>query len=161
LNETHDETSGLRKRRAINITPMPVLTAKRHWLRDARDGPGANPSEGRSIYYRTIIEPSRSGTGDAYNSEPNSKEGAHMLGGLLVTAFTGLVLWKYRDSLLEYVKGNAEPVRETVDGLLRTVQQTSETLLDQAKEQVSSRLGTARERLRAGASNADRGRPTE
>jgi hypothetical protein len=84
-----------------------------------------------------------------------------MLGGLLVAAFTGLVLWKYRDSLREYVKGNAEPVRETVDGLLRTVQQTSETMLDQAKEQLSSRLGSAREKIRAGASEADRGRPAE
>jgi hypothetical protein len=62
-----------------------------------------------------------------------------MLGQFLMVAITGLVVWKYRNSLSEYVKGNAGPAREKVDGLLRTVQQTSETLLDQAKEQISSR----------------------
>jgi F0F1-type ATP synthase membrane subunit b/b' len=84
-----------------------------------------------------------------------------MLGQLLVVAITGLVVWKYRDSLSEYVKGNAGPAREKVDGLLRTVQQTSEALLDQAKEQISSRLESAREKVRAGAAEAGRGRPTE
>ena len=85
-----------------------------------------------------------------------------MLGGFLVGAITGgLVVWKYRDSLSEYVKGNAGPAREKVDGLLRTVQQTSETLLDEAKEQISSRLERAREKVRAGASESSRGRPTE
>jgi F0F1-type ATP synthase membrane subunit b/b' len=83
-----------------------------------------------------------------------------MLGQLLVVAITGLLVWKYRDSLGEYVKGNARPAREKVDGLLRTAQQTSETLLDQAKEQISSRLESAREKVRAGASEAGRGRPT-
>jgi hypothetical protein len=82
--------------------------------------------------------------------------------GLLVGAIAGgLVVWKYRDSLREYVKGNAGPTRERVDGMLRTVQQTSETLLDQAKEQVSSRLESAREKVRAGASEAGGARPTE
>jgi hypothetical protein len=85
-----------------------------------------------------------------------------MLGGFLVGAIAGgLVVWKYRDSLREYVKGNAGPAREKVDGLLQTVQQTSETLLDRAKGQVSSRLESAREKVRAGASEAGRGRPTE
>jgi len=59
------------------------------------------------------------------------------------------------------VKGNAGPAREKVDGLLRTVQQTSEALLDQAKEQISSRLESAREKVRAGASEAGRERPPE
>jgi hypothetical protein len=82
--------------------------------------------------------------------------------GLLVGAIAGgLVVWKYRDSLREYVRGNAGPARERVDGMLRTVQQTSETLLDQAKEQVSTRLESAREKVRAGASEAGRARPTE
>jgi hypothetical protein len=84
-----------------------------------------------------------------------------MLGQILVVAIAGLVVWKYRDSLSEYVKSNAGPAREKVDGLLRTVQQTSETLLDQAKVQVSSRLESAREKVRAGVSEAGRGRPTE
>jgi hypothetical protein len=84
-----------------------------------------------------------------------------MLGQFLMVAITGLVVWKYRNSLSEYVKGNAGPAREKVDGLLRTVQQTSETLLDQAKEQISSRLESAREKVRAGASEAGRGKPTE
>jgi hypothetical protein len=73
-----------------------------------------------------------------------------MLGRFLVAAITGLVVWKYRDSLREWVKGNAGPTRERVDGLLRTAQQTSETLLDRAKEEISSRLENAREKVRAG-----------
>ena len=83
-----------------------------------------------------------------------------MLGRLLVAAITGLVVWKYRDSLREYAKGNSEPAREKVEGLLRTVQCTSEVLLDQAKEQLSSRLGSAREKVRSGGSGAlDTDRP--
>ncbi len=73
-----------------------------------------------------------------------------MLGRFLIAAITGLVVWKYRDSLREWVKGNAGPTRERVDGLLRTAQQTSETLLDRAKEQISLRLENAREKVRAG-----------
>ena len=85
-----------------------------------------------------------------------------MLAGFLVGAITGgLVVWKCRDSLREYVKGNTGPAREKVDGLLRTVQQKSETLLDQAKEQLSSRLESTREKVRAGAPEAGPGRPTE
>jgi hypothetical protein len=75
-----------------------------------------------------------------------------MLGRFLVAAITGLVVWKYRDSLREYAKGNLEPAREKVDGLLRTVQSTSEVLLDQAKEQLSSRLGSVREKVRVSGS---------
>jgi hypothetical protein len=81
-----------------------------------------------------------------------------MLGGILVVAITGFVAWKYRDSLSEYLKGNTGPVREKVDGLLRTAQQTSETLLDQAKEQISSRLESAREKINAGPSETNRRR---
>ena len=84
-----------------------------------------------------------------------------MLGGILVVAIAGLVAWKYRDSLTEYVKGNTGPAKEKVDDLLRTAQQKSGTLLDQAKEQISSRLETARKKLNAGASKADGGKPTE
>jgi gas vesicle protein len=85
-----------------------------------------------------------------------------MLGGFLIGVITGgLLVWKYRDSLSEYVRGNAGPTREKVDGLLRTVQQKSETLFDQAKEQLSSRLENTREKVRAGAPEAGRERPTE
>jgi hypothetical protein len=84
-----------------------------------------------------------------------------MLGRLIVAAITGVVVWKYRDSLREYVKGNERPAREKVDGLLRTVQQRSETLLDQAKGQISSGLERAREKVRAGGSEVGRGIPTE
>jgi hypothetical protein len=84
-----------------------------------------------------------------------------MLGRLLIAAITGVVVWKYRDSLREYVKGNEGPAREKLDGLLRTVQQRSETLLDQAKGQLSSRLERTREKVRAGASEAGRGIHTE
>lgn len=73
-----------------------------------------------------------------------------MLGRVLVAIAGGMVLWKYRDTLREYVNGNAAPARDTIDGLLRTVQEKSEVLLDQAKGQLSSRLESARERVRAG-----------
>ena len=100
------------------------------------------------------------------------EEGADMLGRLLVATVTGLVAWKYRDALTEYMKGNAGPGRERVDALLLTVQERSETLLDRAKEQISSRLESARGRLNVEKLNArklstgaswetDRGRPTE
>jgi hypothetical protein len=84
-----------------------------------------------------------------------------MLGRFLLLGIAGLVAWKYRDPIREYVSGNAGPARETVDGLLRTVQQGAERLLDQAKEELSSRLESARERIRAGAPEAGRGRPIE
>ena len=83
-----------------------------------------------------------------------------MLGRLLVATITGMVAWKYRESLSELVKGNAGPAREKVDGLLVTAQQRSETLLDRAKEQISSRLESAREKLSAGPWEADRGKRT-
>jgi hypothetical protein len=71
--------------------------------------------------------------------------------GLLVGAIAGgLVVWKYRDFIGEYMKGNAGSAREKVDGILGTVQQKSETLLDRAKVQVSSQLENAREKVRAG-----------
>ena len=75
------------------------------------------------------------------------KEDAHMLGRLLVATIAGVVAWKYRDALTEYVKGNAGPVREKIDGLLLTAQERSETLLGRAKEQISSGLEGAREKL--------------
>jgi hypothetical protein len=85
-----------------------------------------------------------------------------MLVGFVVGAIAGgVMVWKYRDSLRDYMKDNAGPTRERVDELLRTVQQRSETLLDQAKEQLSSRLERTREKVRAGASEAEQGRPTE
>lgn len=73
-----------------------------------------------------------------------------MLGRILVAIAGGVIVWKYRDALREYATGNSAPARETMDGLLRTVQEKSEGLLDQAKEQLSTRLGAARERVRAG-----------
>lgn len=73
-----------------------------------------------------------------------------MLGRALLAVAGGIVMWKYRDTIREYVSGNSAPARETIDGLLRTVQEKSEVLLDQAKEQLSSRLESARERVRAG-----------
>jgi gas vesicle protein len=85
-----------------------------------------------------------------------------MLGGFLVGSIVGaLVVWKYRDQLRDYVKGNEGPTREKVDRLLQTVQQRSETLLDQAKGQLSSRLERTRERVRTGAPGAGRGGATE
>lgn len=84
-----------------------------------------------------------------------------MLGRYLVAGVAALVVWKYRDSLGEYLKGNVVPAREKVDELLGTAQETSEALLDRAKEQVASRIASAREKVRAGAWVADRGRATE
>lgn len=72
-----------------------------------------------------------------------------MLGRVLVAIAGGVVLWKYRDQVREYVNGNSGPTRDTIDGLLRTMQERSEVLLDQAKAQLSSRLESARERVRA------------
>jgi hypothetical protein len=81
-----------------------------------------------------------------------------MLGGFIVGAIAGgVMVWKYRDSLRDYLKDNAGPTRDRVDGLLQTVQQRSETLLDQAKEQLSSRLERTREKVRTGTGS---GRPT-
>ena len=82
-----------------------------------------------------------------------------MLGRLLLLSIGGLVGWKYRDAIREYLNGNVGPAREKVGGLLRTVQETSETLLDRAKEDISSRLERARETIRAGAPEAGRGGP--
>jgi hypothetical protein len=93
-------------------------------------------------------------------SETKLQGGLTMLGGFLVGAIAGgWMVWKYRDFIHEYVKGNAGPAREKVDGLLRTVQQTSETLLEGAKERVSSGFESAREKVRPG-SEAGRARPT-
>ncbi len=83
-----------------------------------------------------------------------------MLGRILVGAIAAGMVWKYRDSLRDYVEG-AGPAREKIDGLLRTVQQKAEVLLDQVKEQLSSRIESTREKVRAGASEAGRGRPAE
>ena len=71
-----------------------------------------------------------------------------MLGLLVGVIAGGLVVWKYRDFIDEYMKGNAGSAREKVDGILGTVQEKSETLLDRAKVQVSSRLENARAKVR-------------
>ena len=79
-----------------------------------------------------------------------------MLGRVLVAAVAGVVLWKYRDALREYARGNEGPAREKLADFLQTVQERSETLLDKTKRQVSSRLDDAREKLRGGTSGARR-----
>lgn len=85
-----------------------------------------------------------------------------MLGGFVLGVIAGgLAVWKYRDSIREYVKGNAAPAREKADGLLRTMQERSERLLDLAKEQVASTLESTREKVRAAGADEGRGRPTE
>jgi hypothetical protein len=64
-----------------------------------------------------------------------TKEDPQMLGRLLVMTVGGVLAWKYRDSIREYVKGNVGP---------------------------DTRLGSARERVRSGAwREAPSGRPTE
>lgn len=85
-----------------------------------------------------------------------------MLGGFVLGVIAGgLAVWKYRDSIREYVKGNAAPAREKADELLRTVQERSERLLDLAKEQVASTLESTREKVRTAGSEQGRGRPAE
>ena len=81
--------------------------------------------------------------------------------GILVVAVAGLVAWKYRDSLVDYAKGNTAPAREKLDELLLTTRQKSEAFLDQTKDQISSGLEGARERLKAGTSKADGKKPSE
>jgi hypothetical protein len=71
-----------------------------------------------------------------------------MLGRVLVAAIAGVVVWKYRDSLREYAKGNDGPAREKLADLLGTVQERSATLLDRTKEHISTQIDTAREKLR-------------
>jgi len=41
------------------------------------------------------------------------EENAHMV-GVLVLAIAGVVAWKYRDSLSEYVEGNTGPATEQI-----------------------------------------------
>ena len=85
-----------------------------------------------------------------------------MLGGFLLGAITGaLVTLKYRDALRDYVKDNSGPAREKVDGLLWTVQQRSETLLDQAKDRVSTGIESTREKIRARPPEATAARLTD
>src|SRR5678815_2068022 len=64
----------------------------------------------------------------------NQPRRSTMLGRLLVAAIAGVVVWKYRDSIREYAQGNAGPAREKLDGILGTMKDRSETLLDQAKD---------------------------
>ena len=65
--------------------------------------------------------------------------------GLIVGIVTAVV---WHDSIQEYVKDNLGPARAKADDVLRTVQETSEGLLDGAKEQISSTLETARDQIR-------------
>jgi len=84
-----------------------------------------------------------------------------MLGFLVGVIAGGLAVWKYRDSLEGYVRGNTTPVRDKVDGLLRTAQEKSETLIDTAKERLSSGIESARQKVRSRERDADRGGHTE
>jgi hypothetical protein len=79
-----------------------------------------------------------------------------MLGRLLVGAIAAGMAWKYRDSLREYVKGNAGPAREQIDRLVRTVQDKSRGLFDPAKSPGSSRTESTREKVPAGVSEEGR-----
>ena len=73
-----------------------------------------------------------------------------MLGRVLLAAIAGMVVWKYRNPLREYAKGNDGPARDKLDEILRTVQERSENVLDKTKEHISTRLDTARGKLRGG-----------
>jgi hypothetical protein len=77
--------------------------------------------------------------------------------GLVVLAAAGIVAWKYRDSLSQYVKGNAGPAKEKLDRLLSAAQQKSDTLLEQAKGTIASRLEGGREKLNTGVSRKKEG----
>jgi hypothetical protein len=85
-----------------------------------------------------------------------------MLGGFILGAVAGgLAVWKWRDSIREYLKQNAEPARSKADDLLGTVQQRSEHLLDRAKERVASGLERTREKVRATGTGHPEERSTE
>jgi ElaB/YqjD/DUF883 family membrane-anchored ribosome-binding protein len=73
-----------------------------------------------------------------------------MLKGFLLGAVVGgIVTWVWRDTIREYVEQNVEPAKSKVEGVLRTVQETSEGLLDTAKDRASSTLETARDKVRS------------
>jgi uncharacterized protein YgfB (UPF0149 family) len=73
-----------------------------------------------------------------------------MLGGFMLGLVAGgLAVWKWHDSIRDYVKDNAAPARGKADQLLATVQQRSEELLDRAKEQVAAGIERTREKVRA------------
>jgi hypothetical protein len=71
-----------------------------------------------------------------------------MKGFVLGVVVGGIAMWVWRDSIREYVKNSAGPARSKADRVLRTVQQKSEGMLDRAKEQITSTLETARDRIR-------------
>ncbi len=71
-----------------------------------------------------------------------------MFGRLLLAAAAGVLIWKYRDPLRQYAKGNEGPARQKLDEILQSVQERSETLLNKTKEQISTRLDTARDKVR-------------
>jgi uncharacterized protein YgfB (UPF0149 family) len=85
-----------------------------------------------------------------------------MLGGFILGIVAGgLAVWKWRDSIREYVKDNAGPARSKADSLLGTVQARSEHLLDRAKERVASGLERTREKVRATGPGGGGEGPTE
>ena len=61
-----------------------------------------------------------------------------MLGRVLLAAIAGMVVWKYRNPLREYAKGNDGPAREKLDEILRTVQERSESVLDKTKASLAT-----------------------
>jgi len=82
-----------------------------------------------------------------------------MLGGFILGIVAGgLAVWKWRDSIRDYVQDNAGPARTKADSLLETAQQRSEHLLDRAKEQIASGFERTREKVRtAGSGDAGDG----
>ena len=64
----------------------------------------------------------------------------------LAVGVVAAIVW--HDSIQEYVKDSLGPARAKADNALRTMQEKSEGLLDGAKEQISSTLETARDRIR-------------
>jgi len=75
-----------------------------------------------------------------------------MVKGFILGAMVGgIAMWMWHDSLQEYAEHNFAPVRSKAGDVLWTVQQKSEGLLDSAKERVSTRLESARNRIRPAA----------
>jgi hypothetical protein len=87
------------------------------------------PRRAREAALRIVMRPSLGSEGWQVNRRPN------MLGRLLLLGIGGLVAWKCRDEIRDYVNGNAGPI--------------------------SSRLENSRGRIRAGAPETGRGVPTE
>ncbi|HEV8440812.1 MAG TPA: hypothetical protein VGT40_22215 [Methylomirabilota bacterium] len=60
----------------------------------------------------------------------------------------GIAMWVWRDDIREYMDRRTRSVRLKAADQLRAVQQATESALDAAKQQISSRLQSGEEAIR-------------